>query len=66
MLIYDQRERKLMPVIDFRVTRSNHTLIGIPGFVAGLGLAHELHGILPWDKLISQSEALARYEFMRF
>lgn len=60
MLIYDQRERKLMSAIDFRVTRSSHSAIGIPGFVAGLALAHELYGVLPWDKLISPAEYFAR------
>ncbi|MEZ4384328.1 MAG: gamma-glutamyltransferase [Nannocystaceae bacterium] len=32
---------------------------GIPGTVAGLALAHELHGSLPWSELVAPSIALA-------
>ncbi|XKL64241.1 hypothetical protein PGB90_004327 [Kerria lacca] len=63
MLIYDQRQRKLLNVIDFRVTRSNHTVVGVPGFVAGLHLAHKLHGLLPWKQLVLPAEFVARTGF---
>ncbi|XKL61928.1 hypothetical protein PGB90_001761 [Kerria lacca] len=43
MLIYDQQQRKLLNVIDFRVTRSNYKVVGISYFVAILYLAHKFH-----------------------
>ncbi|MDH5671516.1 MAG: gamma-glutamyltransferase [Myxococcales bacterium] len=33
---------------------------GIPGTVAGLGLAHARHGSLPWSELVAPALALAR------
>lgn len=33
---------------------------GIPGNVAGLGLAHERFGTLPWDRLLAPAIALAK------
>ncbi len=61
MLIYDQRERKLLHSIDFRVTRSKHKTVGVPGFVAGLALAHQHHGSLSWKQLVEPAENFARY-----
>src|SRR5690606_34960633 len=34
--------------------------IGIPGTVAGLYLAHERHGRLPWQQLVLPAERLAQ------
>lgn len=33
---------------------------GVPGTVAGLGLLHERHGSLPWERLVAPSVELAR------
>lgn len=52
MLIYDHRAREVLDVVDFRATRGRDAGIGVPGFVAGLYLAHELHGNLPWKSLV--------------
>jgi gamma-glutamyltranspeptidase / glutathione hydrolase len=34
--------------------------VGVPGTVAGLHLAHERHGRLPWEKVVEGAIALAR------
>lgn len=61
MLIYDHREGKVLDLIDFRPTRSTDIGIGVPGFLAGLALAHQLHGSLPWETLLAPSIQIARY-----
>ncbi|CAH0394971.1 unnamed protein product [Bemisia tabaci] len=63
MLIYDHREGKVLDLIDFRPTRSTDIGIGVPGFLAGLALAHQLHGSLPWETLLAPSIQIARNGF---
>ena len=60
MLIYDHRDRKVIDSIDFRVTRSIDRGIGVPGFVAGLHMAHQLYGKLPWKTLILPAYQIAK------
>lgn len=59
MTIYDHRTG-VGSIIDFRATHSTNFTIGIPGFVAGLFIAHEKYGILPWKTLIEPSIYLAK------
>jgi gamma-glutamyltranspeptidase/glutathione hydrolase len=40
---------------------SQYKLVGVPGTVRGLALAHEKFGRLPWDKLIAPAIALAEH-----
>ncbi|XP_065209263.1 glutathione hydrolase 7-like [Planococcus citri] len=63
MLIYDHKDRKVIDSIDFRATRSNDGGIGVPGFVAGLYMAHELHGKLPWKTLVMPAYRMAKNGF---
>ena len=61
MLIYNQQERKLLDSIDFRATRYRHdSVAGVPGFVAGMALAHKLYGSMPWKNLLTPAERIAR------
>lgn len=75
MLIYDHRKRRVLDVIDFRevapsaMDPDNFTTdipqfgglsIGIPGFLRGLGVAHQLYGRLPWKKVVMPSVKLSR------
>jgi len=58
MVIYDHRTG-IGKTIDFRVTRSLDSHIGVPGFLAGLFYAHVNFGILPWKTLVEPSINLA-------
>jgi len=60
MVIYDHRTG-IGKTIDFRVTRSLDSHIGVPGFLAGLFYAHVNFGILPWKTLVEPSINLAKY-----
>ncbi len=40
--------------------RSSHLTVGVPGSVAGLALAHERFGKLPWKSLVEPAVQLAR------
>ena len=62
MLIYDHQERKLVNSIDFRASRyDNDKIAGVPGFVAGMALAHNLYGSVSWKNLLTPSEHISRY-----
>ena len=37
--------------------------VGVPGTVAGLYLAHQKHGVLPWAELVQPAIDLAEYGF---
>lgn len=54
MIIYDHRTG-IGETIDFRVTRSSNSKIGVPGFLAGLFFAHAKFGTLPWKTLVEPS-----------
>ena len=48
------------------ISGSNHEglkSVGVPGTVAGLFLAHEKYGVLPWEELVDPSVALAENGF---
>ncbi|XP_075222619.1 glutathione hydrolase 7-like isoform X2 [Lycorma delicatula] len=64
MIIYDQRQRKLKDCIDFRVLKSLSSVVGVPGFLAGLYQAHNHHGILSWKQIIAPSINIARSGFL--
>ncbi len=49
--------------VDSRRTRSSHMSAGVPGTVAGLHLAHEMYGQLPWRRVLAPSIELARNGF---
>lgn len=67
MLIYNQQERKLLDSIDFRITKySDDTSAGVPGFVAGMALAHKLYGSMPWKNLLTPAEQIARSVLFQF
>jgi len=45
---------------DPRLSRSSHISAGVPGTVAGMYLAHQEFGRLPWDRLLQPAIKLAR------
>ncbi len=45
---------------DSQSSRYSHKSVGVPGTVAGLYLAHQKFGRLPWDRLINPAIKLAR------
>jgi len=45
---------------DPQVSRYSHKSAGVPGTVAGLYLAHQKFGRLPWDRLVQPAIELAR------
>lgn len=47
----------------FRRHHQSHMAVGVPGTVAGLHLAWEEHGRLPWRRLVEPAVALARDGF---
>ena len=49
-------------VDEFRLRRS-HQAAGVPGTVAGLALAHQRHGHLPWRQLVEPAIRLAEQGF---
>ncbi|MDS4040594.1 MAG: gamma-glutamyltransferase [Candidatus Competibacter sp.] len=49
-------------VDEFRLRRS-HQAAGVPGTVAGLALAHQRHGRLPWRQLVEPAIRLAERGF---
>lgn len=48
---------------DFRKHHMSHLSVGVPGTVAGLHLAWEDHGTLPWKRLVEPAIDLARDGF---
>ena len=46
--------------VDSDRSRFSHLAAGIPGTVAGLWMAHEEHGSLPWKRLVEPAVKLAR------
>jgi len=45
---------------DPQLSRYSHKSVGVPGTVAGLHLAHQKFGRLPWDRLVQPAIELAR------
>jgi gamma-glutamyltranspeptidase/glutathione hydrolase len=45
---------------DPQSSRYSHKAVGVPGTVAGLYLAHQKFGTLPWDRLVQPAVELAR------
>jgi gamma-glutamyltranspeptidase/glutathione hydrolase len=43
--------------------RTPHLIVGVPGSVAGMFLAHKKHGKLPWKDLVTPAVALAEEGF---
>jgi gamma-glutamyltranspeptidase/glutathione hydrolase len=48
---------------DERIHHQGHRAVGVPGTVAGLHLAWQQHGKLPWPRLVAPAIALARDGF---
>jgi gamma-glutamyltranspeptidase/glutathione hydrolase len=48
---------------DFDRHHNSHVAVGVPGTVAGLHLAWQEHGRLPWKRLVAPAIALARDGF---
>ncbi|KAG8236491.1 hypothetical protein J437_LFUL016402 [Ladona fulva] len=69
LAIYDHRRRMVVDAIDFRETAPQKfgvdsgaigsspsgKMVGVPGFLKGLGMAHKLYGRLSWSELITPS-----------
>ncbi len=49
---------------DPQLSRSSHISAGVPGTVAGLYLAHQKFGRLPWNRLLQPAIKLAREGFV--
>ncbi|HRX71187.1 MAG: gamma-glutamyltransferase [Candidatus Competibacteraceae bacterium] len=49
--------------VDEQRIRFSHQAAGVPGTVAGLALAHERHGRLPWRRLLEPAIRLAEQGF---
>lgn len=49
--------------VDAERARFSHLSAGVPGTVAGLHLAHNLYGRLPWKRLLAPAITLARKGF---
>jgi len=49
---------------DPQLSRSSHLSAGVPGTVAGLHLAHQKFGRLPWNRLLQPAINLAREGFV--
>ncbi len=49
--------------VDEQRIRHSHQAAGVPGTVAGLALAHQQHGRLPWPKLVEPALQLAERGF---
>jgi gamma-glutamyltranspeptidase/glutathione hydrolase len=78
MLVHPSHSRQPM-VVDYRETApsgatqdmfagkgkpSEYLLVGVPGTVAGLALAHEKYGKLPWRDLVAPAAAIAQRGFL--
>uniref|UniRef100_A0A8D9AMY4 Gamma-glutamyltranspeptidase 2 n=1 Tax=Cacopsylla melanoneura TaxID=428564 RepID=A0A8D9AMY4_9HEMI len=63
MLIYDHKQGQILDSIDFRVQKGINNAVGVPGFVAGLWMAHSQFGKLPWTQVIAPSIELAKDGF---
>jgi gamma-glutamyltranspeptidase/glutathione hydrolase len=73
MLVRPAGAKSVPVMIDYRETapasatkdlfvknrRTAHLIVGVPGSVAGLFLAHKKHGKLPWKDLVSPAVVLA-------
>jgi gamma-glutamyltranspeptidase/glutathione hydrolase len=46
--------------VDIQRTRFSHLSVGVPGTIAGLHLAHEKYGKLPWKRLLAPAINMAR------
>ncbi|WP_437203648.1 gamma-glutamyltransferase [Planctomicrobium sp. SH664] len=51
-------------MFDFNESRLTAKVVGVPGTVRGLALAHKEYGTLPWSKLVAPSVKLARDGFV--
>lgn len=63
---FDYREKAPVAVtVDLfaRETSSQYKLVGVPGTVRGLALAHQKFGRLPWTKVVQPAVKLARQGF---